>query len=454
MGRGSAVALVALVVLFSGPRLAEACTCSENPPCSAVWRADAVFVGTVVEQVRESLGGSLGWTVHNIAVSQPLHGSVNPFITMLPAATRPTIEQIEASRSSADLLATTSSCDYHFELGRQYVIYARRTDDGRWTTSDCSGTKPIERAAADLEYIAGISAAPPTGRVYGSIERMIANSRDPTEQRVAPAASIRVQLTSGSSRLMVTTDADGKLDVQVPPGDYSIEPVVPETIRVYGAPIRTSIRARGCAPVRFSIVSNGRIDGRVVQVDGSPVGRASVAVIPADLPPDKRLDSFTTPTGPTNQNGEFQVDAILPGRYVVAVNRFGPRLDTPYPTAYFPGVNFENAEVVELEDGERKSGFTIVVSPLAETTLSGRVVFDDDQPAAFASVSAAPVDHRGTNMTSTKADSSGAFQLRVLAGMTYVITAGTGTGTRYRQSETVAFIDQPLEDFVLSVRRP
>jgi hypothetical protein len=109
--------------------------------------------------------------VHNVAVNQPLHGSVDPFITLVGAA-RPTAEQIEASKSSADPLVTMSSCDYNFEPGRQYVIYARRTDDGRWTTSECSGTKPIERAAADLEYIARIPAAPATGRVYGSIKRM------------------------------------------------------------------------------------------------------------------------------------------------------------------------------------------------------------------------------------------------------------------------------------------
>jgi hypothetical protein len=154
---------VSLVILPVSPRVAEACSCSENPPCSAVWRADAVFVGTVVERVQEPLGGTLSWAVHSVAVNQPLHGSVDPFITLVGAA-RPTAEQIEASKSSADPLVTMSSCDYNFEPGRQYVIYARRTDDGRWTTSECSGTKPIERAAADLEYIARIPAAPATGR--------------------------------------------------------------------------------------------------------------------------------------------------------------------------------------------------------------------------------------------------------------------------------------------------
>jgi hypothetical protein len=105
---------VFLVILPVGPRLAEACECSENPPCSAVWRADAVFVGTVVERVQQPLGGTVSWTVHNVAVDQPLHDSVDRFITLVGAA-RPTAEQIEASKSSADPLVTMSSCDYNFE---------------------------------------------------------------------------------------------------------------------------------------------------------------------------------------------------------------------------------------------------------------------------------------------------------------------------------------------------
>ena len=155
----------------------------------------------------------------------------------------------------------------------------------------------------------------------------------------------------------------------------------------------------------------------------------------------------------TDENGHFLVDAILPGRYVVAINaRFGPGLDSPYATTYLPGVNRENAEVIDIGDGEHKSGVTIMVSPLAETMVSGTVVLDDGRPAAEADVSASLVDHRGTSVSFTKTDSSGAFQLRVLAGMTYVIRAGVRLGDAYRRSETISFVEQPQEGLVLSIR--
>jgi hypothetical protein len=171
--------------------------------------------------------------------------------------------------------------------------------------------------------------------------------------------------------------------------------------------------------------------------------------------PGERPDSFTTsPAGITDENGRFSVDAILPGRYLVAVNAgFGPRLFSPYPTTYFPGGGRQEARVVEMGEGERKTGFTIVVNPLAETTVSGVVVFDDDRPVVEANVIAAPVDHRGMIMGSARADVSGAFELRLLAGVSYLVRAGIRTENGFRQAEVVVFVDQRLDGLRLSIVR-
>src|SRR5688572_8984440 len=117
-----------------GLRTASACDCGPNPPCSAVWKADAVFIGTAVDKTSEWVGGSLSWTVHKIAVTQTLRGSVDPFITLVPGET-PTADQIAASLSHANGVSLELGCQYRFQSGRQYLIYARRTADGRWTTS-------------------------------------------------------------------------------------------------------------------------------------------------------------------------------------------------------------------------------------------------------------------------------------------------------------------------------
>src|SRR5688572_18645787 len=55
--------------------------------------------------------------------------------------------------------------------------------------------------------------------------------------------------------------------------------------------------------------------------------RLPVDVIPVEAPAGGQLDIMAAPTSETDQDGQFAVDYILPGRYVVAVNaRFGPML--------------------------------------------------------------------------------------------------------------------------------
>jgi len=450
-----AIRAALFILILAGPiglRTAAACSCGPNPPCAAAWRADAVFVGTVVDVVTERLGGSLSWNVHKIAVTETLRGSVDPLVTVVPSS-RPTPERIAASQSFPGDQFAASSCDYGFEPGRQYVIYARRTADGRWSTSECTGTKSIEEAAEDLNYGRSLPFAEPTGRVYGEIDRMVLDPADPTSTLVVPAAGITVALTRGSTRLTTTTNAEGKLNVQVPAGEYLIAPVLPQTVRSHGSGKATSVPARGCAPVSFWIVSNGRIEGRVVLADGAGIEGVPVGVFPAGLQEEARPDSTVAPSTTTDPRGRFAIDSLLPGRYVLAVNlRWGPRRDAPYPTTYFPGVARRNeSEIIDIGEGEHKTGFTFVVSPLLETTLSGRVDFADGRPAEGASVTVSPVSARLT-LASATTDGNGAFRLPVLAGATYTLRARIRTSAGVsREVETVVLINQQMDDVRLVI---
>ena len=86
-------------------------------------------------------------------------------------------------------------------------------------------------------------------------------------------------------------------------------------------------------------------------------------------------------------------------------------------------------------------------------TGAGVVVFDDDRPVAEANITAAPIDHPGVIMGSTRANSSGAFDLRLLAGVSYLVRAGIRTESGFRQTEATVYVDQQLEDLRLSIER-
>jgi hypothetical protein len=313
----------------------------------------------------------------------------------------------------------------------------------------CAGTKPIERAAADLEYFANLPQAPPTGHVYGKVERSV---RDGVDIAGIPMSGLSVTLSSDSRRMTAATDSEGNLDLHVPPGVYTIEPVVPPTIRVSGVPRRVSVAAGSCAPVSFRLISNGRIEGRVMLEDGSGVPRASVNVIPIDLP-ERGGHPTIAPSSATDESGRFTVEPVLPGRYVVAVNaRHGPRLFSPFLPTYSPAGARSDARAIDLGDGERVTDVTIVVSPLVETTVSGFLTFDDGSPVVNGAVRIAPVDYKSMITATATTDSTGAFRLRALTGVNYLISGSIRISNRLRRTEAEVFVDEQKEDLRLSIR--
>lgn len=450
---------VLVLVLLTGPaanRAAEACSCMAmaNAPCFAAGHADAVFIATAVDQGEEHVGGHLYRIVQTLAVTRTLRGTFSPLVTMV-SYNPPGEKEIAASLSQDKVWAGTNSCDYHFRRGEEYLVYATRTSDGRWTTSLCSGTKPLADARADLDYFASLPGAEPTGRLYGSIDRTILDADDPTKTLRVPAPGITVALSAGSTGFTATTDAEGKLAVPLPPGDYSVAPVVPESVRVYGGPRQISLARSGCAEVTFSLTSNGRIEGRVVRNDGAAVPRVAVGVIPVTTPEGERPDNFTTaPSTRSDEHGQFKIEAILPGTYLLAVNPgFGPDLQSPYATTYYPAGGRREALAIDIGDGERKTDYTIAVTPLTETNILGRVVFNDGNPVAGAGIVIYPADAPGHVVSTATTDGSGTFRLRALAGVMYLIRAGTETARGYRQTETQVFVREKVDDVRISIRR-
>ena len=179
------------------------------------------------------------------------------------------------------------------------------------------------------------------------------------------------------------------------------------------------------------------VSNLAVQMDGA--GARSVASVTDDL-------------------GYFRIWGLAAGEYTLwtrleIASRLSGTSDSLPVTTYFPGVGRQDARVVEVGEGERKTGFRIVVSPLSETRVSGTVVFDDDRPAIEANVTAAPVDHKGMIMGSATTDNGGAFELRLLAGVTYLIRGAIRTENGFRQTEAVVFVDEQTEGLHLSIRR-
>lgn len=118
----------ATIVALEGQAAACSCVTPKPLPLDAKRKADAVFEGRAYGQT--IIGAT---TRYSFDVDRYWKGD-------LP-------ERIEIETRTQ-----SSACGRTYELGRSYVIYARK-DKGRWTDGLCSRTRPTVAAAQDLSML-------------------------------------------------------------------------------------------------------------------------------------------------------------------------------------------------------------------------------------------------------------------------------------------------------------
>ncbi len=377
MARVAGILLLVCLWLAGAPPQAAACTCSTpGPPCEAFWKAYAVFVGRVLAvaeqppvRVKPSDPPPIGLGVNvTLAIVERFTGDLGD---------QPTIE-ITTGRSDGD-------CGYRFEVGRDYVVYAWRTE-GRalLSTSICTRTRPVDRAADDLAYGRQLGTAGQSGAQVSGTMRHI--ERGPTGQfQIDEAmAEVPIRLTregwSGETR----TARDGTfLFTGLAPGDYQVEADGPAGYYTSGWPRVVKIAdVRGCAVIVVQGFFDGRISGRLVRPDRTPVPAVTVQARRSDWP---GRSSGLEKSVLTRDDGSFEIVELPPGRYRLAINADSDFRGTPYraPT-YHPGVaGLQEATEIELAGGQQVAVDDFVVpATVGLVTLRGTALGVDGRPAA------------------------------------------------------------------------
>jgi hypothetical protein len=86
------------------------------------------------------------------------------------------------------------------------------------------------------------------------------------------------------------------------------------------APLRVG-SATGNAGLRVMVARDGgRLNARVQDKDGNPLGDIRVLVLPADISSEGMLQSALV-TGQTDQRGTYRSQALRPGKYFVVATQ-------------------------------------------------------------------------------------------------------------------------------------
>ena len=115
---------------------------------------------------------------------------------------------------------------------RKYLVYATRNDDtGELSTGICSRTRPMDDAAADLEYARAIRAgAPLLGRISGSVMRRDDSFAGMRSRAPEPLPDVTIRFEQdGVVMARATTDAYGGFSVSgLAAGKYRVVHELPD----------------------------------------------------------------------------------------------------------------------------------------------------------------------------------------------------------------------------------
>jgi hypothetical protein len=159
----------------------------------------------------------------------------------------------------------------------------------------------------------------------------------------------------------------------------------------------------------------GRIEGAVTNATtGEPIRRAEIQLVPLD----RRSAEDATQTATTGADGRFSFSNVPPGRMILRPSRNG-------------FVQKGGSSSIQLSNGQALTNVTLAMLPQA--VVSGRVLDDEGEPLARASVTAYRYTYPQGRKTlaaseSTTSNDLGEFRLWGLSRGTYYIAATPRSG--------------------------
>jgi hypothetical protein len=189
--------LIGSFLLLLVAHSASAVCLQPHPKANAeFFHSDAVFIGTVISQESISVDPDLDGSKYRMTVQKVFRG---------------------AQRDSIEVVSWNDSGRFPLDVGKQYLLFASQSK-GRFEIGNCGNSALLSDAAGVILQIEGISKAGHTGEIEGRIISYSAN---------ADLSGIRAIARRGRKSISALTGKDGRFDMRVPAGKYSLTAISP-----------------------------------------------------------------------------------------------------------------------------------------------------------------------------------------------------------------------------------
>ena len=222
-----------------------------------------------------------------------------------------------------------------------------------------SPSKPLSQAQDDIETLRHLAQLTDSAILTGNVGR-IGETYDKVNPVPVPNRKVVAKGVLGIEHIAFTDD-HGHFEFELPPDSYELTANTEHGLREMentNPRGSTYIGNGACLDVDFTLLTDGKLAGRVTTANGRPASFIKVAIIPiAPLRPQ-----FTVIA---DKEGRFEVAGRQPGQYIVGVGLLAPFDSAEWKSrVYYPGVPAkEQAKVIELGDAQWRTDIDFRLLP-------------------------------------------------------------------------------------------
>ncbi len=421
------------LLFFSGIfQKVSACSCLSNSSCEMYYKANAVFVGKIVDSSNQRTDED----------RSGYNRSANTNFSLPPKqityAFGKIIFEIEEAftgtkkDSRFTLESINSTCDFNFQADKTYLVYAFKNKDGSFLTNICTPTNLLENAGKDLDFLRNPPKDGSGSKIFGTVYESI-NNYSEENLSVKPMKGLEVKIistTNPKSVFFAITNEEGKYETNVPVGTYEVKPNIPNyykyEVSLYSNPNTEIIKAedRQCKELTFTIKNDSKVSGKILDEDGKPAKDITIEIFPENTERDLNARGKWAFS---DEKGNFSFSGISLGRYFLSVNYYKmPDDKMPYSRIFYPfSTEQSQAQIFEITNGTKHTDIIFRLPPkLKKRRITGRITWSDGSPAVKADVKLMDKEFNSTDyFKDIKIDESGKFVLEGFEGREYFIRA-------------------------------